>query len=61
MFNIRLLTKLGFKGSLFNSRVRAMHIKVFNIFNGFRLEFKVKARVLKKRGSLIIKSLIKAF
>ena len=61
MFNIRLLIKLGFKGSLFNFKIRAVYIEVFNIFNGFRLEFKAKIKVFKKKGGLIIKSLIKAF
>ena len=61
MFNIRLLIKLGFKGSLLNFKIRAVYIKVFDILNGFRPEFKTKTRVLKKRGGLIIKSLIKVF
>jgi hypothetical protein len=43
MFNIRLLTILGFKRGLFNLRVGAVYIKVFNILNSFRLEFKVKS------------------
>jgi hypothetical protein len=43
MFNIRLLTILGFKGGLFNLRVGAIYIKVFSILNGFRPEFKVKS------------------
>jgi hypothetical protein len=43
MFNIRLLTVLGFKGGLFNLRVGAMHIKVFSMLNSFGPEFKVKS------------------
>jgi hypothetical protein len=43
MFNIRLLTILGFKGGLFNLKIGAAHIKVFSILNSFRLEFKVKS------------------
>jgi hypothetical protein len=39
----------------------AIYIKVFNILNGFRLKLKAKTKVLKKRGSFIIKGLIKAF
>jgi hypothetical protein len=42
MFNIRLLTILGFKGGLFNLRIGAVHIKVFSILNSFRPEFKVE-------------------
>jgi hypothetical protein len=47
MFNVRFLTEIGFKGSLFNLRVRAVYIKVFGILNSFRLEFKIKTRVFK--------------
>jgi hypothetical protein len=43
MFNIRLLTILSFKGGFFNLRVGAIYIKVFNILNSFKLEFKVKS------------------
>jgi hypothetical protein len=47
MSNIRLSTILYLKESLFNLRVRALYIKVFNILNSFRLEFKIKTRVFK--------------
>jgi hypothetical protein len=47
MFNIRLLTILYLKGGLLNIRVRALYIKVFNIFDSFRLEFKIKTKVFK--------------
>ena len=47
MFNIRLLIILYFKGGLFNLRVKALYIKVFNIFNSFKLEFKIKTKVFK--------------
>jgi hypothetical protein len=43
MFNIRLLIILGFKRGLFNFKVRAIYIKVFNILNSFKLEFKIKS------------------
>jgi hypothetical protein len=36
---------LYFKGGLLNLRIRAIYIKVFNIFNSFRPELKVKTRV----------------
>jgi hypothetical protein len=42
MSNIRLLIKLGFKGSLLNLRVKAIYIEIFGILNGFRPELKVK-------------------
>jgi hypothetical protein len=47
VFNIRLSTILYLKGGLFNLRVKALYIKVFNIFNSFRPEFKIKTRVFK--------------
>jgi hypothetical protein len=47
MFNVRFLTELSFKGSLFNLRIRAVYIKVFSILNSFRPEFKIKTRVFK--------------
>ena len=47
MSNIRLLIILGFKRSLFNLRVKAIYIEIFNILNGFRLELKVKPKVFK--------------
>ena len=47
MSNIRLLTILYFKGGLFNLGVRALYIKVFNILNSFRPEFKIETRVFK--------------
>jgi hypothetical protein len=43
MSNIRLLTIPGFKEGLFNLRVGAVYIKVFNILNSFKPEFKVKS------------------
>ena len=57
---IRLLTILYLKGGLFNLRVKALYIKVFNIFNSFRLEFKIETRVFKDRCGFIIKGLTKA-
>jgi hypothetical protein len=45
--NIRLSTILCLKGGLLNLRVRALYIKVFNILNSFRPEFKIKTRVFK--------------
>ena len=45
MSNIRLLTILYFKGGLFNLGIRAIYIKVFNIFNSFKLELKIKTKV----------------
>ena len=59
MSNIRLLIILGFKGSLFNLRIKAIYIEVFNIFNSFKLELKAKTKVFKNKSSLIIKSLTK--
>jgi hypothetical protein len=47
MSNIRLLIILYFKGGLLNLRVRALYIKVFNILNSFKPEFKIKTRVFK--------------
>jgi hypothetical protein len=47
MFNIRLLTILYLKGGLFNLRVRALYIKVFNMLNSFGPEFKIKTKVFK--------------
>ena len=47
MSNVRLSTMPCFKGGLLNLRVRALYIKVFNIFNSFGLEFKIKIRVFK--------------
>jgi hypothetical protein len=61
MFNIRLLIILGFKRGLFNLKIRIIYIKIFNILNGFKLEFKAKTKVFKNRCGLIIKGLIKAF
>jgi hypothetical protein len=61
MFNIRLLTILYFKGSLFNLKIRTVYIKVFSILYSFRLKLKVKLSKLKKWGSLIIKGLTKTF
>jgi hypothetical protein len=61
MFNIRLSTILGFKGGLFNLRIRTMHIEIFNILNGFELELKAKTRVFKNKYSFIVKGLTKAF
>jgi hypothetical protein len=43
MSNIRLSTMPGFKRGLFDLRVGAVYIKVFNILNGFRPEFKVES------------------
>lgn len=48
MSNIGLLTKLGFKRRLLNLRIGAVYIKVLGIFNGFRLELKIKLNKLKK-------------
>jgi hypothetical protein len=45
MFNIRLSTILYFKEGLFNLRIRALYIEIFNIFNNFRLELKIKTKV----------------
>jgi hypothetical protein len=61
MFNIRLLTILYLKGSLFNLRIGTIYIKVFNILYGFKLKLKVKLSKLKKWGSLIVKGLTKTF
>jgi hypothetical protein len=61
MFNIKLLTILYLKKSLFNLRIKTIYIKVFSILNGFKLKLKVKLNKLKKQGSFIIKGLIKTF
>jgi hypothetical protein len=61
MFNIRLLTILGFKRGLFNLGIRIVYIEIFNILNGFRLELKAKTKVFKNKYSFIIKCLTKAF
>jgi hypothetical protein len=61
MFNIRLLTILGFKRGLFNLGIRIVYIEIFNILNGFRLELKAKTKVFKNRCNFIIKGLTKAF
>jgi hypothetical protein len=61
MFNIRLLTILGFKRGFFNFRVKIIYIEIFNILNGFRLEFKAKTKVFKNKCGFIIKCLTKAF
>ena len=61
MSNIRLSTILCLKGGLFNLRVRALYIKVFNILNSFKLEFKVKFKILKDKSGFIVKGLIKTF
>jgi hypothetical protein len=47
MFNIRLSTILGFKRSLFNLKVKAIYIKIFGIFNSFKLKLKVEPKVFK--------------
>jgi hypothetical protein len=48
MSNIRLLTILCLKGSLFDLRIRTVYIKVFSILYSFGLELKVKLDKLKK-------------
>jgi hypothetical protein len=47
MFNIRLSLILYFEKSFFNLRVKTSHIKIFGIFDGFKLEFKVETKVFK--------------
>jgi hypothetical protein len=61
MFNIRLLTILGFKRGFFNFKVRIIYIEIFNILNGFKLKLKAKTKVFKNKYSFIIKCLTKAF
>jgi hypothetical protein len=61
VFNIRLLTILGFKEGLLNLEIRIVYIKIFSILNGFRLELKAKTKVFKNRYSFIVEGLIKAF
>jgi hypothetical protein len=61
MSNIRFLTILGFKGGLFNLRIRTVYIEIFSMLNGFRLELKAKTRVFKNRCGFIVKGLTKAF
>jgi len=58
---MRLLIKLSFKKCLFNFKIKAAYIKVFGIFNGFKLKLKIKTKVFENRSGLIIKGLIKAF
>jgi hypothetical protein len=58
--NIRLLTILYLKRGLLNLRVRALYIKVFNMLNSFRLEFKIETKVFKDRCGFIIEGLTKA-
>jgi hypothetical protein len=48
IFNIRLLIILYFKKSLLNLKIRTVYIEVFNIFNNFKLELKIKLSKLKK-------------
>ena len=48
MFNIKLSTVLYFKESLFDLKIKTAYIKVFGIFNGFKLKLEIESGKLKK-------------
>ena len=48
IFNIRLSTVLCFKKSLLDLRIKTVYIKVFGIFNGFKLKLEIKSGKLEK-------------